>query len=326
MADAVMGDQQPLPGRRRPLWHWLVLAFSLPPIVGIALAQFATWTWYGELASHWTLHGVIALLPVLVVFRRDPRWGRALLVLMALGLAPWLMAAFSSRAVAQSEIATAARVACANVYYYNRERERLVAVFTAVDPDVLGLVEVGDEDRRLLKQDPRWPHQVWSSRRDLFKVALLSKRRIVTSQIHDFEGTNAIEALIDLGEAPLRVLLIHPYSPVSPELAQRRDRALVQIAKLCATSREPLLVMGDWNITAGAPLWRPLLALSDLRLAPGRQPATWPWFLGPCGIAIDHILVRGAGIDDLAAFNLPGSDHRGLVTTVSVPPWSTPAQ
>ena len=321
-----MGDPPSLPSRRRPFWHWLVLACSLPPIVGIALAQFATWTWYGELASHWTLHGAVALLPVLAVFGKDPRWGRALLAVLALALVPWLIAAFSSRALAPPVIAATARVACANVYYFNHDREQLVATFTALDPDVLGLVEVGDEDRRLLKQDPRWPHQVWSSRRDLFKVALLSKRRIVSSQIHEYDGTNAIEALIDLGDAPLRVLLIHPYSPVSPEHAQRRDRALVQIAKQCVTSREPLVVMGDWNITVGAPLWRPLLAISDLRPAPGHQPATWPWFLGPCGIAIDHILARDAGIDDLSAIVLPGSDHRGLVATVSVPPWFTPAQ
>lgn len=310
--------------KSRPKWHWLVLACSLPPIVGIALAQFAAWTWYGELASHWTLHGVIAMLPVLVVFGRDPRWGRVLLVLMALGLAPWLMAAFSARAEAPAVVATSVRVASANVYYYNRDRERLVAAFTEIDPDVLGLVEVGDEDRRLLKQDPRWPHQVWSSRRDLFKVALLSKQRIVTSQIHEYEGTNAIEVLLDLGEAPLRILLVHPFSPTTPELAQRRDRALVQVARQCAMSREPIVVMGDWNISPGAPLWRPLSAISGLRPAPGHQPATWPWFAGPCGIAIDHILAREAGLDDLRAFTLPGSDHRGLVVTVSVPPWTAP--
>jgi endonuclease/exonuclease/phosphatase (EEP) superfamily protein YafD len=318
-----MADLPPPPVGRRPLWHWLVLAASLPASAGIALAQTAAWTWAGELASHWTLHGALALLPALVVFRRDARWGRVLVVLMAFGLAPWLIAAFAPRAVAPPAVAATARVACANVYYYNRERERLVAALVALDPDILGLVEVGDEDRRLLKPDPRWPHQVWTSRRDLFKVALLSRRRIVTSQIHEFDGTTAIEALIDLGAAPLRVLLIHPYSPTNPQSAQRRDHALAQIAERSAASREPLVVVGDWNLTAGAPLWRPLLARSGLHPAPGRQPATWPWFLGPCGIAIDHILARDAGLDDLAAFSLPGSDHRGLVATVAVPPWTS---
>lgn len=321
-----MADQPPLIPRRRPFWHWLVFAWSVPPIVGIVLAQFATWTWYGELCSHWTLHGVVALLPALVVFGREPRWGRVLLALVAFALAPWLIAAFSPRAEVPPVVAAIARVACANVYYYNRDRARLVDTLVGVDPDVFGLVEVGDEDRRLLKSDARWPHQVWSSRRDLFKVALLSRRRIITSQIHEFEGTNAIEALIDLGEAPLRVLLIHPYSPTSPEFARRRDRALALVSQVCAASQEPLVVMGDWNISAGAPLWRPLIAASGLRPAPGHQPATWPWFLGPGGIGIDHILVRGAGLDDLAAIWLPGSDHRGLVATVSVPPWSSPTQ
>ena len=171
----------------------------------------------------------------------------------------------------------------------------------------------------MLGTDPRWPNQVWTGRDDVFKVALLSRRRVVWSKIHEIDGTTAIEALIDLGDGPLRVFVVHPHSPVSPDHARRRDGELVALARLIAETEEPLLVMGDFNITAAAPMWRSFIGATHLRPAPGREPATWPWFLGEVGIAIDHVLARGAALEGVRAVSLPGSDHRGLAATIIVP-------
>jgi endonuclease/exonuclease/phosphatase (EEP) superfamily protein YafD len=316
-----MGDQPATEGRgRRPRWHWYVLMATLPAMGVILAAQAAAWWWIGEMSVHWTLHAVVAMLPALCLFGRDPRWGRLFLVLLLLGLLPWAQMAYAPRAAVVPPLATVRlSVLSANIYYPNPERPRLFAALKAEDAEVMGLVEVATADRKLLGTDPRWPHQVWTGRDDVFKAALLSRRRVVWSKIHEIDGTTAIEALIDLGDGPLRVFLVHPHSPVTPARAQRRDGELAALARLIVATEEPLLVMGDFNLTAAAPMWRSFTAATRLRPAPGREPATWPWFLGAAGIAIDHVLARGAALAGLRAVWLPGSDHRGLAATIIVP-------
>jgi endonuclease/exonuclease/phosphatase (EEP) superfamily protein YafD len=304
----------------RPLWHWLLLAATLWPMIGIMLAQLSAWTWYGELASHWTVHGAVALLPAMVVFRRDTRWGRLLFILLVLAVLPWVQAAWAPRAILDGTPIAQASVATANVQFFNTDRAATQAVISALESDLVALQEVTSTDETLLRAHPRWPFQVWTGKADVTKVALLSRRRIVTHRIHDFDGASVIEALVDLGESPLRVFVIHPMAPVDPELTARRDRQLAMLARELEGDRhpEPVLVLGDFNLTTGTPMWRTFTGFTGLRRAPGSSPATWPAILGPFGITIDHMLARGAALGAVTVFPIPGSDHRGVLGSVVI--------
>ncbi len=289
-------------------------------MLGIMLAQLSAWTWYGELCVHWTLHGAVALLPAMVVFRRDTRWGRLMFVLLVLAVLPWVQSSWAPRAVLNGTPIAQATIAAANVQFYNGDRAATQAAITALDIDLVALEEVTGSDEQELRKNPRWPFQVWSGRADFTRVALLSRKRIVAHKTHTFDGSTVIEALVDLGESPLRVFVIHPFSPSDPESAKRRDRQLALLARELDSERhpEPVLVLGDFNLTSGAPMWRTFTGHTGLRRAPGMSPATWPSVLGPFGITIDHILARGAALGGVSAFTIPGSDHRGVMGTVFV--------
>ncbi len=142
---------------------------------------------------------------------------------------------------------------------------------------------------------------------------------MLSSRVHDLGGVHAITALLDLGDGPLQVVMVHLSSPTSVGEWHARDRQLRALAGLLAGIQGPLVVLGDFNLTLADPLWPVLLAGGGVRSAAGHEPASWPDWLGPCGITIDHILVRGAAIDGLRAFTLPGSDHRGLRAELAVP-------
>ena len=289
-------------------------------MIGIMLAQLSEWTWYGELCVHWTLHGAVALLPAMVVFRRDTRWGRLLFVLLVLAVLPWVQASWAPRAVLNGTPIAQATIATANVQFYNSDRTATHEAIAELDVDLLALEEVTRSDEQELRKNPRWPYQVWSGRADFTRVALLSRKRIVTHKFHTFDGVTVIEALVDLGESPLRVFVIHPSSPSDPELTKRRNRQLALLARELDIERhpEPMVVLGDFNLTPGAPMWRLFTGHTGLRRAPGHAPATWPSVLGPFGITIDHILARGAALGEVSAFTIPGSDHRGVMGSVFV--------
>lgn len=53
---------------------------------------------------------------------------------------------------------------------------------------------------------------------------------------------------------------------------------------------------------------------------PWSWPATWPAWLGPFGLAIDHVLVRDVALGRMRSVNLPGSDHRGVIAAAQVAP------
>ena len=123
----------------------------------------------------------------------------------------------------------------------------------------------------------------------------------------------------------LRLLAVHPHSPLDVAL-WRRDHAALRAA---IADRTPDLVVGDFNAT---PDHAPMRALADAgyrdvaELAnEGWQP-TWPAHgryrvLGvplPRFASIDHVLVgerlAALGMTTLA---VPGSDHRAVVATVA---------
>lgn len=309
------------PSAPRTSWHWVLLTLTMFPMLGIIVGQLSAWTWYGELCSHWTVHGAVALLPAMVVFRRDARWGRLLFILLVIALLPWIQAAWTSRATAPGKPIAEASIATANVQFYNTDRQATQEMLAGLEVDLLALQEVTSTDEAILRPNPRWPFQVWSGRNDVTKVALLSRRRIVTYKIHDFDGSTIIEALIDLGESPLRVFVIHPWAPVDADATRRRDRQLAMLAKELDIERhpEPVVVLGDFNLTAGTAMWRSFTGYTGLLRAPGIAPATWPSFIGPFGITIDHILARGATLAPLTRMAIPGSDHAGLRSTVGIP-------
>ena len=287
----------------------------------IATALSAGWWWPGEVCCHWSLHASIALVPAVMLSagrRRWPSFAAGLLVI-ALGTLPALRAATESRA-ASVESAEALRVAHANLDWSNPLPATAVGLLVE-EADLVSLVEVTADDRRLLAGDPRFPHQVWliQAAPDGDRIeqgnALLSRHPFRVGSIEHLSpaGEALIVAVIDAPSGPLRVLVCHPASPRSPARWAARDRYLETVARISRTSPEPVLVIGDLNCSPASPGWRDLRARSGLRRAGGPAPATWPSALGRFGIAIDQALVdRRLALSPLRAVAIAGSDHRAV--------------
>jgi endonuclease/exonuclease/phosphatase family metal-dependent hydrolase len=283
----------------------------------VVLAQSAALWWPGELASHWTLHAALVLASLTVLLRGDGWWPRLSMLGVALAVWPWLLAAYEPRAPGVSA-GKRLSVVSANLLYFSASRDRQIADLAALEADVTVLVEVVHGDQQRLARDARWPYQAWNIP-ELAGVAVLSRLPLVSALSHQWSRCPAIEAVVEFAGAPLRILAVHPKSPVQPRLARERDESLRAIAALVAASPVPTVVLGDFNLTVGSPVWRAFRAESGLRRAEGHACATWPSPLGPFGIGIDHILVSaGLGLETPRALWLVGSDHLAVAATLSV--------
>ena len=317
MSDHADGDAPRLHG-----WRLIAAWLALGPVAVIVIGSTAVLWWPGELMVHWTLHASLCLVPAVAVLARQRRWAGGLLLAMLVGAAPWVRAGYGPRAVpAPGAAAVRIEVATANLYDFNTDRLAAYDGVFAQGGDLIGLAEVQPgRDRARMLVDRRWPFQVVSGPPSILHVALLSRYPLIDTRLHDLDGVGLIETTLVLdGGRRVSVVVAHPSSPTTPAAARRRNRQYGEIARLLAARHGPVVVLGDFNCTVAAPAWSGFLELTGLRRAAGTEPATWPSFLGRCGIGIDHVLVRDAGVEGEAAFAIPGSDHRGLKAVVVVP-------
>lgn len=304
---------EPAPRPRSLTATRLLFAASLP-CAGICLgAPFAAFGWFPDLCLHLSWVAALTLLPGFIAVRRAPLRCSILFVAMICGLWPWAGAAYAPRAPSTTD---GLHVASSNLYDFNPQRELALQSLIALEVDLLAVQEVVRTDEPVLAQ--HWPHVLWSYKRDLFACALLSRYPFTHSRIHELEEYALIEAVVQTPSGALRVFVVHLASPKRPERAAMRGRQLARLAELVRDSPEPVLIAGDFNLSAAAPAWKAFSAQTEMLRPPGGGPATWPTWLGPFGIDLDHIAGRGVALAPLETVAIPGSDHRALRTRVSL--------
>ena len=181
------------------------------------------------------------------------------------------------------------------------------------------LIEVLPSDEAALRGDPRWPHQSWHHDPEWNGSAILSVHPLGQVVVVDPRHAAIVTATLTVAGRPLLLVAVHPFAPESMAHARERNAQCARLAQLVASDPRPVVVAGDFNLTVGNPAWRDLHRAAGLLRWRGAAPATYPSWLGGLGIAIDHVLVRGLELRSLAAVQLPGSDHRGVLAEVSVP-------
>ncbi|HAT10823.1 MAG TPA: hypothetical protein DCS97_09590 [Planctomycetes bacterium] len=295
----------------RPIWRFALAGLLGLPVIGLGLAALAPTGWYpADLAQHWAPHLAILSLPLWCWLGRRAWIGGGLALLAGAALWPWLWVAWAPRALPPGP--SAVRVTTANVYYHSIQHR---AAILPLEGDIVALIETRPEDRTLVRDDPRWPHQRWLQALNFGAMGLLSRWPMQANEL-DLLDAPGIDARIAMPWGSLRVIAVHTWSPSSRRHASLNRLQLTELAGIAETEPGPLLILGDLNATPGEAEMRRLHACG-LRLAHGGSPRTWPSWLGPAGIAIDHILVRGLRLGDAQAVDLPGSDHHGVTALIS---------
>jgi endonuclease/exonuclease/phosphatase (EEP) superfamily protein YafD len=121
---------------------------------------------------------------------------------------------------------------------------------------------------------------------------------------------------------PLRVESAHPSAPNWHDTACWRNDLRAQPA--AGDGGPPAILLGDFNATLDHGLLRRVIAggYRDAGAATGRGLLpTWPFAINRYPpVTLDHVLVdRRLGITQYTVMKVPGSDHRAVLTEVTVP-------
>ncbi|QQS11517.1 MAG: endonuclease/exonuclease/phosphatase family protein [Rhodospirillales bacterium] len=212
-----------------------------------------------------------------------------------------------------------------NLFAGNRDHRRMLAYLAAVDSDVIVVQELTSAWTVALETlAPRYPHRLLAGG----DIGVLSKHPItrIHGRIDGVRGGHGRALEIDAAGVRLTVLALHPPAPMFAPLDARRRREIDAAAAFARSVDGPLVVSGDFNATPWAAPLRRFLAGAGLALPAGAWGGTWPWFLGPFAVSIDHILAGGGcAVVERRVGPPVGSDHRPVHATVRCRAVTSPA-
>lgn len=300
----------------RRLLRWSALAL----LVASAAAFLAPWNWLADLLVNFRVQYVVlgVLLAVILAVLRDWRGavGAALAGLLS-APAAWPLLAYAEPPMP----APAARlsVASANVFFMNDDYAAVVAWARRRPADVIVFIEVTEAWAIALRElTTEYPHSAQAAH---VGIVVLSRLPLESALEFGAETGRVVGLRTGLRAAGqwVDVLAVHCSWPLRPALASRRARQLSEIAQQARSTQRPLLVIGDFNASPLSAVFTGMLAAGGLHSAAsgrGWQPS-WPRFLPPLGIQIDHVLANSQL--QFAAFrteDIPGSDHRAVIAGV----------
>jgi len=278
-----------------------------------------------ELTSHFRVQYAIATLIPLIYFtlRRQPRWIAISLVCLAINLmeiVPWYFPRQSFDTASSNTL----RVALSNVNVHNRHFDKVMSLVEEENPDIFAVLEVDPTWQEGLQPlGDRFPYTVLEPRDGYSGVSLYSRFPIEDSSIQVFGNLNhpSIVAKITKGDRQFSVIATHPVPPLNRGLFDIRNGELEAMAKFISTLPEPVILLGDLNITMWSPIYKN--TLEKTRLRNSRQGfgilPTWPTFKPHLYIPIDHCLVSPEfQVLEMRQGAKVGSDHLPIAVDLAL--------
>ena len=273
----------------------------------------------------------IAVLTAGVIWRRWLHAGiGAAIVAANLGLMVSQLPA--ANAIAPASVAASLRVMTLNVLFDNRDVASLRSQLVRLNPDVVLLQEVTRRwDSDLTVMADLYPYRMeLTYTRDLLDqhgTVILSRfpfTETARPDIADVAG-RLTAARVSVDGHQVWVASTHMVKPntLDGQVLQRRQMA--DLARWVQHTDGPVVLGGDFNATPYTPQLDQLVESSglatDAQAAPWWRAAlgTYPSWLPVLSLKIDHIMTRGATIAEAEIVAVPGSDHKAVIATITLP-------
>ena len=324
-------------------------------IVSITLWAIATsrfgWAFYLELFSHFQIQYwvmVIGLLIGAVLLRQKTAMGAGLLCGTLLGaqlftwylpsaasLVPFKVSSSSSRALPKD--ARILRVLISNIHYSNAAPPALLSFVQKQDPDVAILMEVTSPAKgRLNALVANFPHRADPAPHAA--TVIYSKHPLKSSALADFghqpPGGITLTRIVLPEQRSVQLVAAHLSSGTSLQRFFNRNHQLADMSQYVQQqdAEQPILLAGDFNLTAWSPYYRQLIhqtGLSSARKGFGVLP-TWPnerslfglpkalskFFAIPIDQCLFSVQLQATSA---RTAKVVGSDHKALIVDLVIP-------
>jgi endonuclease/exonuclease/phosphatase (EEP) superfamily protein YafD len=325
----------------KSLLNTLIAQIGLGAIAGITLLGVFTsqygWSIYLENLSHFQLQYLVLnllLLCVLSLTRRKFLWltGLMLCAILATQVMPWYL---SPKQLFPQNVSNF-RIFIANINTKNNSYERVISLVRRERPDVAVFMEVNDSwIDKLNSLSDLLPYSSSQSSPYNLGLVIYSKSKLFDPKV-EFFGTRRNASVItnlEVNNQSLFLVATHPLPPAKPSFFHSRNKQLELVSDYIKTLSQPVLLVGDLNLTMWSPYYKKLVNETQLKNARegfGVLP-TWPTpgtyqyipsFLSSLfSIPIDHCLhSRELKVIDTRVGAPIGSDHLPLIVDLHIRP------
>lgn len=310
----------------------LLAVITIVLVTGLTLTSHIAWIPYLELASHFKLqYLVVSLLCVLLLASdRRKKWFLVALFCIAIQLIeiiPWY---FPPSWMGQSETHNL-RILSSNVYVRNQSYEKVLSLVKDEKPDIAIFQEV----------DTRWAQQLQALSSTFpftFQapdgLVIYSRLPLNRTALLESAIKPSIAANLTVNRQDITLVVTHPPPPL-PKLFEPRNQQLLQVGQYIQQQKQPVILVGDLNITMWSPYYRKLIqdtGLENARKGFGLLP-TWPAptpyantffkrtpLMSLLQIPLDHCLVSSSiKVSGIRTGQSVDSDHLPLVTDLFIP-------
>lgn len=315
-------------GRTAPprVLHRLAIFVALLSLTALVLGFLGRWLWPFDLLNHFRVHCVALLVLAAGVLLGLKDWKNGIVAalgaaLAAIPLFDYLVPQNPASLPASSE--PSLRVLTFNVWFRNEDFARIADYLATSGADIAVLQEISEhQGRRLHAALEMYPYAYVGGASESDAI-VFSRWPIGAAQTVQLSanGVSAIRVTIEWNERPITLVAAHLHWPIGPRTADRRNAELAGLAVLAQSHTDPLLVLGDFNITPWSPHFRAFLdasALHDCARGHGLDP-TWPSQLIALGIRIDHCFASAHWRTlDASIGPSVGSDHRPVLVELQL--------
>jgi endonuclease/exonuclease/phosphatase (EEP) superfamily protein YafD len=289
------------------------------------LGYLARQSWMGEIACHFrTQYAILlALAMLLLLYVREKAKASvvAIFVVANISSVATLYIPVRRTFAGHSELLS---VLSANVHADNEQQLELIQHVLDVRPDFVFLFEAGEKWKASLERlKQEYPSVEEHTQSEHFSIVVLSRFPIQLREWKRFGSSSvfAVVAQTTIHGRPLSLIGCHVLPPTSREYFRLRNLHLSEVADAAARSPDPVVLVGDLNVSANSPFFGDILRRGNLRNSRrgfGVQP-TWPVGFPGLRIPIDHCLVS-ADIDVHGWSRGPdiGSDHFPIIVEFSI--------
>lgn len=224
----------------------------------------------------------------------------------------------TNRTTPSSHASVTVKVIACNVYQFNQEYERFIALIRRENPQVFVTMESNaDWEHHLDELQTAYPHAIKVALENTYGMHVYSQLPFKRHQVHYFVADDipSIECEMQTpDEQPFVFFVVHPPppSPTEEENAKERDGELLSIAKRIRSLQHPVIVTGDFNNVAWAKsskLFKKTSELIDARVGRGLIStfhAKYWFFRVPLDLLFHSTTVF---VTDLKRYKNIGSDH-----------------
>ena len=287
------------------------------------LPYLSSVSWIFDLFSHFRVQYLIALSVLLLLCALRKKL--ILSVAAAVFIAPNLWAITTAVFLDPNNDFSGGgsfRVVSINVRASNTQYADVLRSVRNFDPDILLLLEVTDNWRReATRLEPTYPFAHYYPRSDNYGIALLSRHPVVSAELMRVGSSDlpVLHAGLEIGEVRVDFIGVHLQWPFGKSRTDERNSQLRALGGLLANADVPTIVAGDFNTTPWSDSFQAMIrepAGELLSYGYGFSP-TWPAFLPPFLIPIDHFVVT-SDLQVSAKFTGSdlGSDHLPLVADI----------